>query len=48
VTAGEIEIHIESTTESLSAGQFVLIPASLTQTEIAAKSDVTLLRVEPH
>jgi mannose-6-phosphate isomerase len=47
-TAGEIEIQSESTFVSLSAGQFGLIPASLTHTEITAKSAVTLLRVEPH
>jgi hypothetical protein len=30
----------------LSAGQFGLIPASLERTEILAKSDAALLRVE--
>jgi len=31
---------------TLSAGQFSLIPASLEQTEILAKSEAALLRVE--
>ena len=31
---------------NLSAGQFCLIPASLEQTEVSAKSDATWLRVE--
>jgi mannose-6-phosphate isomerase len=46
VTSGEIEIKSGSTTVNLSAGQFSLIPANLERTEILAKSDVTLLRVE--
>ena len=46
VTAGEIEIKSGSTAATLSAGQFSLIPASLKQTEILAKSDAALLRVE--
>ena len=46
VTAGEIEIKSGSTAVNLSAGQFSLIPASLGQTEVLAKSDAALLRVE--
>jgi mannose-6-phosphate isomerase len=46
VTAGEIEIRNGTTTVNLSAGQFSLIPACLERTEVSAKSDVTLLRVE--
>jgi mannose-6-phosphate isomerase len=47
-TSGEIEIHGDSTSVNLCTGQFCLIPASLECTKIAAKSAVTLLRVEPH
>jgi mannose-6-phosphate isomerase len=43
---GQIEIGSNSETVSLSAGKFCLIPASLEQTEILAKSDAALLRVE--
>ena len=46
VTAGEVEIKSGATSVNLSAGQFCLIPASLEQTEILAKSDAALLRVE--
>jgi mannose-6-phosphate isomerase len=46
VTTGEIEIKTGTTTVSLSAGQFSLIPASLERTEILAKSDAILLRVQ--
>ena len=46
VTAGEIEIKSGVTSLDLSAGQFGLIPASLERTEILAKSDTALLRVE--
>jgi mannose-6-phosphate isomerase len=46
VTRGGIEIKSGSTAVNLSAGQFSLIPASLEQTEIFAKSDAGLLRVE--
>jgi mannose-6-phosphate isomerase len=46
VTSGGIEIKSGSTSVNLSAGQFSLIPASLEQTEILAKSDAVLLRVE--
>jgi len=45
-TGGNIEIKNGSTTVKLSAGQFGLIPASLEQTEVVAKSDAALLRVE--
>jgi mannose-6-phosphate isomerase len=44
--SGQIEIKSNSETVNLSAGQFCLIPASLERTEILAKSDVALLRVE--
>jgi mannose-6-phosphate isomerase len=43
---GQIEIQNDSTKVNLSAGQFCLIPASLKQTEILAKSDAAWLRVE--
>ena len=46
VTSGEIEINSGSMAVHLSAGQFSLIPASLERTEILAKSDAALLRVE--
>ena len=47
VTAGEIEIKSGcDSAVNLSAGQFCLIPASLERTEILAKSDAALLRVE--
>jgi mannose-6-phosphate isomerase len=45
-TRGEVEITSGSTSVKLSAGQFSLIPASLERTEILAKSDAALLRVE--
>ena len=48
VTSGQIEIQSGSTSLNLAAGQFCLVPASLEQTEILAKSAVTLLRVEAH
>jgi mannose-6-phosphate isomerase len=44
--SGQIEIKDDSETVNLSAGQFCLIPGSLERTEIFAKSDSTLLRVE--
>jgi mannose-6-phosphate isomerase len=44
--SGQIEIKGGSEVVSLSAGQFCLIPASLERTEILAKSDAALLRVE--
>jgi mannose-6-phosphate isomerase len=46
VTTGEIEIKSGAMTVNLSAGQFSLIPASLERTEVLAKSDAVLLRVE--
>jgi mannose-6-phosphate isomerase len=46
VTSGGVEIKDGSTAAVLSAGQFCLLPASLKQTAILAKSDATLLRVE--
>ncbi|HEY4417173.1 MAG TPA: type I phosphomannose isomerase catalytic subunit [Verrucomicrobiae bacterium] len=46
VTAGNIAIKSGSTTASLAAGQFALIPASLDQTAVVATTDATLLRVE--
>jgi mannose-6-phosphate isomerase len=44
--SGQIEIKSDSEILNLSAGQFCLIPASLERTEILAKSNATLLRVE--
>jgi mannose-6-phosphate isomerase len=44
--SGQIKIKSGSETVNLSAGQFCLIPASLEQIEVFAKSDATLLRVE--
>jgi mannose-6-phosphate isomerase len=46
VTKGQIEIQNGPTAMTLSAGQFGLIPASLAQTEVQAKSEAALLRVE--
>jgi mannose-6-phosphate isomerase len=46
VTSGGIEIQSGLVSVNLSAGQFSLIPASLAQAEIVAKSDAALLRVE--
>ena len=43
---GQLEIQSGSTSVNLSAGQFCLVPACLERTEILAKSEVTLLRVE--
>jgi len=45
-TSGAVEINRGATAVNLSAGDFCLIPASLERTEIVAKSDATLLRVE--
>jgi mannose-6-phosphate isomerase len=42
----QIEIKGDSENVNLSSGQFCLIPASLERTEIFAKSDAALLRVE--
>ena len=44
--SGQIEIKSGSGIVNLSAGQFCLIPASLEQVAILAKSDIALLRVE--
>ncbi len=46
VTGGAVEIKSEATSVVLSAGDFSLIPASLERTEVLAKSDAALLRVE--
>ena len=46
VTAGKIEIKSGATALDLSAGQFCLIPASLERTDVMAKSEAALLRVE--
>ena len=46
VTGGQIEIQTETDSIRLNAGQFCLIPACLEQTEISAKSEAALLRVE--
>jgi len=46
VVNGEIEIRSDLEFTKLSAGQFCLIPASLKQTGILSKSEVSLLLVE--
>jgi mannose-6-phosphate isomerase len=46
VVRGKIEIQSGTDTVSLKAGQFCLIPAALKETEMIAKSDAGLLRVE--
>jgi mannose-6-phosphate isomerase len=46
VTNGEVEIKSVATSVNLTAGQFCLIPASLEQTKVLAKSEAALLRVE--
>jgi mannose-6-phosphate isomerase len=43
---GELEVKSHSLPVKLSAGQFCLVPASLERTEVFAKSDAALLRVE--
>ena len=43
---GELEIKSGAVSVNLVAGQFCLVPASLEQTGVLAKSDMTLLRVE--
>ena len=43
---GQIEIGSGPESVSLSAGQFCLVPACLERTEVLAKSDTDLLRVE--
>jgi len=46
VTSGSVEVKSDADSVNLSAGQFCLIPASLEQTEVSAKSAAALLRVE--
>ncbi len=46
VTSGEVEVQSGSDALKLTAGQFSLIPASLKQTEILARSSANLLRVQ--
>jgi mannose-6-phosphate isomerase len=46
VVSGHIEIRSGPAAVNLPAGQFCLIPASLGKTEIVAKSNATVLRVE--
>ena len=48
VVKGELEVTSGMTAVNLSAGQFCLIPASLKQAEISAKSNATVLRVVPN
>lgn len=43
---GKAEIQNEGNTVTLEAGQFCLIPAELEKTDVTAKSDTSLLRVE--
>jgi mannose-6-phosphate isomerase len=45
VVCGQLEIKSGSVSVDLAAGQFCLVPASLAQTEILAKSDAMLLHV---
>jgi mannose-6-phosphate isomerase len=45
-TTGKIEIASGSTSVKLSAGRFCLIPGCLERTEVLARSDAALLRVE--
>ena len=44
--SGQLEIQSGSASVKLSAGQFCLVPAGLERTEVLAKSDAALLRVE--
>lgn len=46
VVQGQCEIKAGSDSTELTAGRFCLVPASLGQLKISAKSDATLLRVE--
>ncbi len=46
VTKGQLQVQSGSTLIKLSAGQFSLIPAGLERTEVLAKADAALLRVE--
>jgi mannose-6-phosphate isomerase len=43
---GQLEIRSTPISVNLSAGQFCLVPACLERTEMRAKSEVTLLRIE--
>jgi len=43
---GRLEIKSGLTSVNLSAGQFCLVPACLERTEVRAKSEATVLRVE--
>jgi mannose-6-phosphate isomerase len=43
---GKLEVRSGSNSVNLSAGQFCLVPACLERTEVLAKSEATLLRVE--
>jgi mannose-6-phosphate isomerase len=46
VVRGQLEIKGGPASVALAAGQFCLVPASLEQTKVSAKSEATLLRVE--
>jgi mannose-6-phosphate isomerase len=46
VVRGKVEVQNEGNVVTLNPGQFCLIPAELEKTEVTAKSDVSLLRVE--
>lgn len=46
ITEGQVQIHSPAMGLELSAGQFALIPACLTDTRITAAPGATLLRVE--
>lgn len=46
VVRGRLEIQGGSTSVTLSAGEFCLVPACLDKTEVTAKSDVAWLRVQ--
>jgi len=46
VTSGAVDLQSDATTVNLSAGQFCLVPASLTGTKVSAESAATLLHVE--
>lgn len=46
ITSGAAEVHSSGTAVPLSAGQFCLVPASLTQTTVVAGNEAALLRVE--
>jgi mannose-6-phosphate isomerase len=46
IVRGKVEIQSGTVTVNLKAGQFCLIPAELKETEMIAKSDASLLRIE--